>query len=126
LDPDQIFVNASWPTACSATNDVITHTVRSMTLDDGIYVQLTYSGGTNAGCRTIAASLYVPNYSGSKACGLTLVRTSDGKAAWSPIVHSAGFWGAETPSLYDAAVVSYASVTCTYGGHTYIGRTGSY
>jgi hypothetical protein len=126
LDPNELFTNSAWPTACTATNDMLNRTVKSATLADGIYVKVTYSGGTKAGCRSVAASLYVPEYSGSKPCTVTLKRTSDGATSVASVVRRGGFWSAETLALYDNSVESYASVACTYGGHTYTGRTGSW
>jgi hypothetical protein len=105
---------------------VLTNTIGTATMADGSLIQITYAAGTNMGCRTIAASLYVPHYTGSKPCTLTLTRTVDQASVTSNIVHYGGFWSAETPSLYDAGVTSYASASCTYGGHTYTGRTSAY
>ena len=124
LDPNTLFQNAAWPTACKATNDMIGRTVQSATLADGIYVKVTYSGGTKAGCRSVAASLYVPHYSGSGDCAVTLTRTSDGSTSVASLVRHGSFWSAETLAFYDNSVESYASVSCTYGGHTYTGKTG--
>jgi len=126
LDPNQLFTNTAWPTACQATNDMINRTVKSATLADGIYVKVTYAGGTDAGCRSVAASMYVPHYAGSGPCVVTLTRTSDGKTSSSGVAREAGFWSAETLALYDKSVESYASVSCTYGGHMYTGKTGSW
>ncbi|HEY1488048.1 MAG TPA: hypothetical protein VGF84_18215 [Micromonosporaceae bacterium] len=126
LDPDRLYVDAAWPTACTGNDDVLTHTIASTTLSDGSVIQLTYSGGTAAGCRTVAASLYVPDYHGSAPCTLTITRTADNASITAKIVYYGGFWSAETGSLYDAGVSSYASASCTYGGHTYAGRTSAY
>jgi len=126
LDPNQLYQSNAWPTACTANNDLLMRTVESATLDDDILIQLTYAGGTDAGCRTVAASLYVPNYTGSKPCSVTITRSSDHTTATGLIARTGGFWSAETLSLYDANVSITASATCTYGGHTYTGKTAAY
>jgi hypothetical protein len=126
LDPNQLYTNAAWPSDCRNTDDLLTRTVESTTMPDGSLVLLTYSGGTDAGCRTVAASLYAPRYRGSAPCSVTLTRSSDQDSSTSRVVYQAGFWSAETLAFYDADVSSYASATCTYGGHTYTGRTSRY
>jgi hypothetical protein len=120
LDPNQIFDSTAWPTACTANNDLITHTVASATLADGSLILLTYAGGH---CRTVAASLYAPHYSGSGSCTVTITRSSDSATATASVVSASGFWSAETYALYDAGVSVVASASCTHGGHTYTGKT---
>jgi hypothetical protein len=126
LDPNQLYTNASWPTDCRNNNDLLMRTVESATMSDGSLIQLTYAGGADAGCRTVAASLYAPHYSGSALCEVTLTRSSDHAALISQVMNLGGFWSAETLSFYDAGVSSSAAATCTYGGHTYTGHTSSY
>jgi hypothetical protein len=126
LDPNQLYTDTSWPTACRHNNDLLLRTVESATMADGSLIQLTYAGGTDAGCRTVAASLYVPHYTGSAVCSVTLTRSSDHTTSTSLVARAGGFWSAETLSLYDAGVSSSAAATCTYGGHTYTGHTGGY
>ncbi len=120
LDPNQLYTDPSWPTACTTNNDLLTRTVKSATLPDGSLLQLTYAGAT---CRTVAASLYVPNYSGSQSCTVTITRSSDQARSSARVARSGGFWSAETLSLYDAGVAIVASASCSYGGHTYAGET---
>ena len=123
LDPRAIFSGTTWPTACSVNNDLLTRTVASATMADGSLISLTYSG---TACRSVAASLYVPAYSGSAECSVTITRSSDGATATSSVVDANGFWSAETLALYDAGVSTVASARCTHGGHTYTGRTAAY
>jgi hypothetical protein len=126
LDPNELYTSTAWPTACLANNDLLMRTVSAATLPDGSRIQLTYSGGTGSGCRTVAASFYAPHYTGSAVCSVTLTRSSDGATSTSEVARVGGFWSAETLSFYDAGVASSAAATCTYGGHTYTGHTASY
>jgi len=123
LNPNQIFDSTVWPTACTANNDLIAHTVASATLADGSLILLTYAGGR---CRTVAASLYAPTYSGSAPCTVTITRSSDSATSSAAVVSANGFWSAETYALYDAGVSVVASASCTHGGRTYRGKTAAY
>jgi hypothetical protein len=123
LDPNRELAGGGWPGACATTNELMTHDVATADLGDGVSLTLTYSAGEAGGCRTVAAAVYVPHYRGTGRCEVAVVRTSDGSAYTQPIVFAYGFWSAQTSSLYDAGVTSYARATCRYGGHTHAGRT---
>ena len=126
LDPNLLYKDPMWPTACTSNNDVLLHTVATTTMSDGSIITLTYALGKSSGCKTAAASLYAPKYSGAKVCRVTMTRASDGATSSSQVARAGGFWSAETLSLYAGNTTVKASATCTYGGHTYTGTTKSY
>jgi hypothetical protein len=108
LNPNAIFSSTAWPSGCSTNNNLIANTVESATMTDGSTILLAYDGSP---CRTVAASLYAPHYTGSGPCTVTITRSSDGATTSTQVAEANGFWSAESYSLYDAGVSVVASAS---------------